>query len=503
MERTLLSEEIFSNRMLALLDVINANGLGLWEISDKTINLDSKTSEIFGLEKENLLGIEELFNYIHEEDRHEIRETLETITNIPNKNIIAECRILNKKTNTYSWIRIMGKSYLHQKKKVILGSCQLIEGRAIDLFNAMLNNITDELNRKDELNKCLFDITEILLNADELEFGAAFQNCLEILATTIGLLRLYIYKNHLVDGTVCCTEIHEWVEGVEATLGEEYTKDIPLYTWQGLEEVLNSGLTYNKLIKDAPKTIQEMTPKGIEGVLFAPIFLRDLLWGFVGYEWGEERLFNADEESALCSAGLLLANSLIRNDLNKNLYLAVDKINTTTIKAEVLEKYAYTDTLTGLYNRRYFIELAQNPLDKAKRFGTCCHAMIMDLDFFKKVNDTYGHLAGDEVLKNAANVMKNTLRSYDLLARYGGEEFVVLVAETTQEAVLSLAERIRESIAATPCIYDVIKIPITISIGVAASFPECTIETLIDKADKGLYMAKEQGRNRVIFYTGE
>ena len=497
------SEELFSNRILALLDVINANGLGLWEVSNKTVNLDPKTSEIIGLKGDNDIELDEVFTYIHEEDRQELEDALESISRTPNKNGVLECRILNKNTNNYSWIRIMGKSYLNKGKKVVLGTSQLIEGRALDLFNSMLNNITNELNRKDELNKCLFDITEILLNADETEFDATFQNCLEIIATTVGLVRLYIYKNHLVEGTLCCTEIHEWVDGVEATLGEDYTKDIPIHTWTGLEGVLVSGKTYNKLLKDTPKAIQEMTPGGIEAVLFAPIFLKDLLWGFVGYERGEEKLFCSDEESVLCSAGLLLANSLIRNDLNKNLYLAVDKINTTTIKAEVLEKFAYTDTLTGIYNRRYFMELAQAPLEKAKRFGTLCYAMIMDLDFFKKVNDTYGHLAGDEVLKNAANVMKNTLRSYDLLCRYGGEEFVVLVSEAPKEAAMNLAERIREAIAATPCIYNVIKISVTVSIGVAESFPDCTIESLIDRADKALYMAKEQGRNRVVFYPGQ
>ena len=499
----MLSEEFFSNRILALLDVINANGLGLWEISNNVITMDPKTSEMIGLKDENQFGMGEIFAFVHEEDRQELEENFHKLLNTPDKSGISECRILNKKTNNYSWVRIMGKSYLHQGQKVILGSSQLIEGRALDVFNTLLNNITNELNRKDELNKCLFDITEILLGTDEALFETTFQNCLEIIAKTIGLLRLYIYKNHLVEGTVCCTEIHEWVDGVEATLGEDYTKDIPIHTWTGLEEILSSGRTYNKLIKEAPKEIQEMTPNGIGAVLYAPIFLKDLLWGFVGYEWKAERLFNTDEESILCSAGLLLANSVIRNDLNKNLYLAVDKINTTTIKAEVLEKYAYTDTLTGIYNRRYFLELAQNPLDKAKRFGTLCYAMMLDLDFFKKVNDTYGHLAGDEVLKNAANVMKNTLRSYDLLSRYGGEEFVVLVSEATKEAVMNLAERIRESLAATPCIYNCIKIPVTASIGVAASFADCTIETLIDRADKGLYMAKEQGRNRVVFYNPE
>jgi diguanylate cyclase (GGDEF)-like protein len=498
LEGRLQSEELFSNRILALLDVINANGLGLWELADKTVTMDSIVSEIIGLEGENKLSLKEIMELVYEDDRKEVQDILNYISATPGENGLAECRIYNKKGKNYSWVRLMGKSYLNQGKLVVLGTSQLMEGRTLDIFNTMIENIKKELSRKDELNKCIFDITEILLNTDDTDFDMTFQNCLEIIARAVGLQRLYVYKNHIVEGTICCTEIHEWVDGIEVTLGEEYTKDIPIHTWPGLEETLNAGKTFNRLIRDTPKEIKEMTPKGIGAVHYAPIFLKDLLWGFVGYELTEERLFNVDEEAILSSAGLLLANSLIRNDLNKNLYMAVDKINTTTIKAEVLEKFAYTDTLTGLYNRRHFMELAQNPLEKSKRFDRACYAMILDLDFFKKVNDTYGHLAGDEVLVNAANVMKSTLRSYDLLCRYGGEEFVVLVTDTSKEAALHLAERIRESIAATPCIYNCIKIPLTVSIGVAATFPDCTIESLIDKADKALYKAKEAGRNRVI-----
>ena len=226
------SDELFSNRILALLDVINANGLGLWEVSDKTITLDPKTSEIMGLEGDNQLKLKDIFKLVHEEDRKELENALEAIMQTPEKNGVVECRIYNKKSKSYSWTRIMGKSYHNQGKMIVLGTSQLIEGRALDIFNAMLDNITNELNRKDELNKCLFEITESLLNADEMDFETTFQNCLETIARAVGLLRVYIYKNHLIDGTVCCTEINEWTEGVESTLGEDYTKDMPIHNPQ-------------------------------------------------------------------------------------------------------------------------------------------------------------------------------------------------------------------------------------------------------------------------------
>jgi diguanylate cyclase (GGDEF)-like protein len=97
--------------------------------------------------------------------------------------------------------------------------------------------------------------------------------------------------------------------------------------------------------------------------------------------------------------------------------------------------------------------------------------------------------------------MKNALRAYDLLARYGGEEFVVLVTDTAKDAVMNLAERIRESIESTPCVHGNIKITCTASIGVAESTADCSVSDLIDLADKGLYQAKDSGRNCVVFYT--
>jgi diguanylate cyclase (GGDEF)-like protein len=504
------SGDLFSNTILALLDVINDYGLGLWELSDNKIHLDQKTSEIIGLDEaavpdsEKVLDFKDFMNLVFEADRQDILDNLQDILETPGKSGHVECRVLNKKTGSYPWIRIMGKSYLNQGEKLVLGTTQLVEGKVLDMLNAKINDITKAMSRKDELNQCVFDVTEMLLNADDETFEESLQSCLEVIALAVGLTRVYIYKNHLVDGISCCTEIYEWTEGMESTLGEDYTKDMPLHAWPGVEEILEQGRNYNKPIDKVPQEIREMLPQGVSAFLLVPIFLRDLLWGFVGYERGPGgKILAAEEESVLGATGLLLVNSVIRYDLNKNLYMAVDKINTTAIKAEVLEKYAYTDALTDLYNRRHFMELSQIVLEKARRFNSTCYAMILDLDFFKKVNDTYGHLAGDEVLKNASMVMKNTLRTYDLLARYGGEEFVVLISDTEKNDVLHLAERMRESIANTPCVYNCIKISCTVSIGVAPTFPDCTITTLIDKADKGLYQAKENGRNQVVFYDEE
>jgi diguanylate cyclase (GGDEF)-like protein len=165
-----------------------------------------------------------------------------------------------------------------------------------------------------------------------------------------------------------------------------------------------------------------------------------------------------------------------------------------------LEEAAYTDALTGLYNRRHFMELAMMQFERAKRENTVCYVMMLDLDFFKRVNDTHGHLAGDAVLRKVAVCIKEIVRSYDLVARYGGEEFVVMISDADEETALRLAERIRAHVEENSCLYDGRRLPITFSIGVASGEGVDSFETLLRYADDAMYAAKESGRNRVVLH---
>ena len=126
--------------------------------------------------------------------------------------------------------------------------------------------------------------------------------------------------------------------------------------------------------------------------------------------------------------------------------------------------------------------------------------MIFDLDRFKKVNDTYGHPAGDQVLKTVVSLARRELREIDLFARYGGEEFVILLPETKRKGALAIAERLRKRIAQTQMDVAKEKISITISLGVSTLSSRCNnLANLIEASDKALYTAKETGRNKTIF----
>lgn len=167
-----------------------------------------------------------------------------------------------------------------------------------------------------------------------------------------------------------------------------------------------------------------------------------------------------------------------------------------------LARQASIDSLTGISNRRYFYELGEKELKQAQRQQTPLAALMLDADYFKKVNDTYGHAVGDLVLKNLATTVRKTLREVDLFGRIGGEEFAVILPHTPLDKALEVAERLREALAAckTP-LPEGGTISFTVSIGLAMLTPEDRrVDSLIQKTDLALYQAKEQGRNRVISY---
>jgi len=162
-----------------------------------------------------------------------------------------------------------------------------------------------------------------------------------------------------------------------------------------------------------------------------------------------------------------------------------------------LENAAYIDGLTGIYNRKHFSELANADVERALRFNQTIYTAMLDIDFFKKVNDTYGHAAGDMVLKAIAGIIQQTIRAYDLLCRYGGEEFALLILDINSTEAFSLMERIRENIESMIIRYEGVDIKITCSIGLAEFLRTDTLESSIKKSDEALYTAKNSGRNQV------
>jgi len=203
-----------------------------------------------------------------------------------------------------------------------------------------------------------------------------------------------------------------------------------------------------------------------------------------------ERWFHVATGSILAAA-VLLAGLIL---------LYFRRLRAKLVKAqELTEQLANTDALTGVPNRRQLMSRLEEELARSSRTGKPLACALLDVDHFKRVNDTLGHQVGDEVLVALTRIVREVVRSYDLLGRFGGEEFLLLLPETDLEKAAELAERVRqamqERLAATAgaTLLD----PVTVSLGVTAQRPGDTLESIIKRADDALYRAKQNGRNRV------
>ncbi len=163
----------------------------------------------------------------------------------------------------------------------------------------------------------------------------------------------------------------------------------------------------------------------------------------------------------------------------------------------LLQILATIDPLTGAYNRRQVQHHFANELNRHVRGQHPLSCIMVDIDHFKAVNDTYGHKIGDDVLRKVTSRIASLLRAYDVVGRYGGEEFLVILPETGSQEAAAIAERLRESVAQTAKANGDQGRPVTISLGVATDHPGDTIDTMTQRADSALYRAKNNGRNRV------
>lgn len=206
-----------------------------------------------------------------------------------------------------------------------------------------------------------------------------------------------------------------------------------------------------------------------------------------GFDLGADDYMTKPFQPRELAARLRAAKRIV--DLQKELIASNERLALLSI----------TDGLTRLYNHRHFQEELARTFEEALRYHRPVSLALLDIDFFKKVNDTYGHAAGDEILKEVSALFTSNIRSADLAARYGGEEFAVLMPETELDSAVAFAENIRRSVEKSPIETSAGSIPVTLSIGVA-NFPHTDLQTprqLVESADRALYRAKRGGRNQV------
>ncbi len=200
---------------------------------------------------------------------------------------------------------------------------------------------------------------------------------------------------------------------------------------------------------------------------------------------------------ALVIAYVIFRSAIRRSESEK---LRLERlVKERTADIELLSK---TDALTGLWNRGYLEEMSNMEFKRARRYNHNIYVLLIDLDYFKKVNDTYGHLAGDEVLREISKRIKNSIRETDFISRYGGEEIVVILTETSAKEAKQISEKILKIVAEKPVKFENIEIPITASIGLSSlNKNHDSYKDIFKEADEALYASKSSGRNRATCYS--
>jgi len=255
--------------------------------------------------------------------------------------------------------------------------------------------------------------------------------------------------------------------------------------------VMVSDINTSPIMKSVRDII---SPLGIRSILVMPIIFEKKVIGTLFLRTSRKRhTFRRDEIRLLKGIADVSANTLF----NAFRFAQVEDEKTR------LEKLAITDHLTGIYNIRYFQHRIIEEFTRAERHRMPISCLMIDIDHFKKINDTHGHKTGDLVLKEFAQQLKQLTRKSDVLARYGGEEFIIMLPQTTIQGAIAEAERIRMAVTSHKFKWLKGRACLTISIGIAA-FPDARIKTydeLISAADDSLYEAKKSGRDRVVIFT--
>jgi diguanylate cyclase (GGDEF)-like protein len=238
-------------------------------------------------------------------------------------------------------------------------------------------------------------------------------------------------------------------------------------------------------IAEEPQLASQLSDPAVRSGAVIPLATGGENFGFLE-AWNSEPGAFTDDDLGLLALLATLAGGLIKN-------------------ARRLERLIFVDPLTGVHTRGYFDEEFRREIERSNRTGASLALLMIDLDEFKKVNDTYRHAAGDTALRSIAQLLKTHVRQIDIVTRYGGEEFAVLLPGASVEEATRAAERLRATSESTPVAIDeTLSLQVTLSVGVAL-YPDHakTREELLAHGDEALYEAKDLGRNRVVVWSPE
>lgn len=354
-----------------------------------------------------------------------------------------------------------------------------------DQFISPDQNVSTEI---DEYEKQIFDLKQLLeisksLNST-LDYNILIDSILYTCMAQIKVLKAGLLAKKGLDSN--CFSLHRNFKGFEIDNASEmalsedhelirlFTKNYRCYTLKEIEEELDCTEGLEALYELNPSLI---IPLKAKGVINGIILLAD-------------RIDDSDFEN-----------------YERELILNITTLASIAINNAFLFEMTTTDMMTKLKMKHYFYTVLLERMQIARERNTCISIIMLDIDFFKKFNDTWGHSCGDAVLKDVAQSIASCVRSVDVAARYGGEEFCILLEETDLDEAIEVAERVRQTIEQSVTVYDGESLKVTVSCGVAMYDidRDLSAKSIIDRADRALYKSKQEGRNRVTadIFDGE
>lgn len=320
------------------------------------------------------------------------------------------------------------------------------------------------------------NISKSLSNTDKLSFLLGIMDNLELVTNNIT-------DTHLLQNTL--------LEILNSFISPSYMYCInsefdivystyPFFEKEKLQRKINNNKNFIRKIYTERKYYVGKSPlsfKDIKSSMYIPLYINKNLYGLIVLEHKDSNYFEED-----------IINLIIKQ---------LENIMKNSIFQNKIKESANYDYLTKIYNREFFNET----LEQIKKTNSKVSIMMLDIDFFKKINDKYGHYAGDEVLKKVASQINSCIRSEDILARYGGEEFIICFNNTNPDYLLEIGERIRKKIEKNKIVYNNRIMNVTISIGIACPVKKSDIDILLLNADKALYESKKTGRNKCTIIT--
>lgn len=371
----------------------------------------------------------------------------------------------------------------------------------ISEFDNNLRKLITQLKQEHEKNQLIIHIS------NEINKGKTLDDVLEVVYSS--------FKNIIPYDRMACALLDN--DGYLKAVWQktEYSENI--YLDRGFKLHLKETNLNQILESKSPRIINDLDaycaehPKsqstklvikeGIKSNFTWPLVADDKPVGFLFFSSRHKNAYNLEKVDIFYA----LARQVSFLVEKSHLFHQVESLNSELINAmELVKQKSCIDALTGIYHRGTILEFLDNALLDAQKKTQSVSIIMLDLDHFKAINDTYGHIAGDSVLKTIAETLKTSLRSYDRVGRYGGEEFLIVLSNSDRSMAMLVAERIREAISELVFYFDGCEVKVTGSLGIttkSSSTPTSVQDDMLMEADCALYEAKSKGRNRVVMAT--